>query len=511
MDSWHAEKDSLAVNKAVYIPPYMPDTPFFDPWIYQLAPMGSRTAHAVARVRAYTLCQLEHCFRQWLPEGLFPKASEKANSRDRHYTRWRTFWCALWQNLNPEASCREVVRQLQALFGLEGGPQISEEDGAYCRARARLPLAQFPKALAATAKFADQLVPAPGCLKARPLKVVDSSTLTLLADTPKNRAAYPAVQCQHRQPGFPMLRFVVLCSLLSGAILALAQNSLAVSELALFVQLTSQLAKGDILIGDRGFGCFPVIALLQHTLGVDFIGRTTRRIDGRRRCQRLGRNDWLIQWKKGHVASPWMTLPCWQGLPATLTLRAVRGSLYQKGFRVRQVTVITTLLDAKEYPAQQILQAYLRRWRLEMCLDDLKTTLGMESLRSRSPEMAQRELFMRLIAHNLVRCTMAQAAASHQVPLERISFKGSLDALRQFSYAMAQAKSPKKRQQLWQELLRTLAADLVPERPGRREPRAVKRKKNKYPRLVRPRCKFRDRLKRHERRKNSRLQKLGLM
>lgn len=473
--------------------------------------MGSRTSQAVQRVRAYTLGQLENAFDQWLPEDLFPKAAQKANSRDRHYTRWRTFWCSLWQNLNPEASCREVVRQLQALFHLEGGPKISEEDGAYCRARARLPLAQFPKALAATAKCADQLVPATNFLKARPIKLVDGSALTLLADNHKNRASYPPIQCQANQPSFPMMRFVVLFSLLSGTILAVTQGSLAVSELSLLAQLASHLAKGDIVIGDRGFGCYPVIALLQQSWGVDFIGRTTRRIDARRRRQRLGRNDWLIQWKKGLTPSPWMSSAQWQGLPDLLTLRAIKGSLYQKGFRVRQVTIITTLLDPQAYPAQEILMAYLRRWHLEMCLDDIKTTLRLESLRSRSPEMAQKELYMRLIAHNLVRCTMAQAATDHGVPLERISFKGTLDALRQFSQAMAQAKSKNKREHLWIELLRTLAADLIPKRPGRREPRAIKRKKNRYPRLNGPRHKFRDHLKRHDRRKISRLRKLGLM
>jgi hypothetical protein len=488
----------------------MNDTPFFRPWLHRLAPMGSRTAQAVARVRASTLCQLEECFGPWLPRDLFPKAAHQANSRDRHYTRWRTFWCALWQNLNPGASGREVVRQLQALFRLEGGPRISEEDGAYCRAKARLPLARFPMALTATAKVAEELVPAPSFFPGRPVKVVDGSALTLLADTQKNRKAYPPLQCQPGQPSFPMMRFVVFFRLWSGAILAAAQGSLAVSELSLLAQLAGALAPRDILIGDRGFGGYPVIAWLQ-TCGVDFIGRTTRRIDGRRRLQRLGRNDWLLEWKKGGTASPWMSLGQWQGLPATLRLRAVKGSLYQKGFRGRQVTVLTTLLDAQAYPAQEILRAYLRRWRLEMCLDDLKTTLGLESLRSRSPEMAQKELSLRLIAHNLVRGTMAQAAAEHPVALERISFKGSLDTLRQFAQAMAQARSKKKRQQLWSELLRTLAADLVPERPGRREPRAVKRKKNRYPRLVGPRRKFRDHLKRHARRKLSRLRKLGLM
>lgn len=489
----------------------MNDTPFFGPWKHRFNPLGPSTAGTLARVRSHTLCQLEKCFGQWLPEDLFPKASHHANSRDRHYTRWRTFWCSLWHSLNPQASCREVVRQLQALFRLEGGAQISEEDGAYCRARARLPWGEFPKALAATAKFAAQLVPAPSGLKGRPIKVVDGSALTLLADTQKNRAAYPPLQCQPGQPSFPMMRFVVFFSLASGAILAAAQGSLATSELALLAQLASQLTQADILIGDRGFGSYPVIAFLQQVLGVDFIGRTTRQVDGRRRLQRLGRNDWLLQWKKGAKVSPWMSLLQWQGLPATLRLRAVKGSLYQKGFRVRQVTVVTTLLDPEAYPAREILAAYLRRWRLEMCLDDLKTTLSMESVRSRSPEMAQKELYLRLIAHNLVRCTMAQAATEHDVPLERISFKGSLDAVRQFSQAMAQGKSKKKREELWSELLRTLAADLVPHRPGRREPRAVKRKKNRYPRLVGSRRTFRDHLKRSDRRKISRLRKAGLM
>jgi len=262
---------------------------------------------------------------------------------------------------------------------------------------------------------------------------------------------------------------------------------------------------------DGKFGCYPVLALLQHRLGVDFIGRTTRRIDGRRRLKRLAKNDWLVLWKKGSQPSPWWTTLQWAGLPKQMTLRVVKGHWAQNGFRVRSVTVVTTLLDPQLYPAPEILQAYLRRWRLEMGLDDLKTTLKMDPLRARTPEMVQKELYARLIAHNLIRCLAAQAATEHGVALDRISFKGSLDALRHFAQAMARARSKKKRSQLWDELLKILAADLVPPRPGRREPRAVKRKKNKYPRLDLPRRKFRDRPKRNLRRKNARLRKLGLM
>ena len=487
----------------------MLNTPFFPAWRAGLAPMGSRSAQALAQVRSHTLCQLETWLGPWMPTGLFPKAADNENSRDRDYTRWRTFWCMLWQSLNPDASGREVVRQLQALFRLENGPRISQADGAYCRAKARLPLTQFPKGLAATAKAADRQAPPMTQLRGRPLKAIDGSALTL-ADTPKNRKAYPPLQCADK-PSFPMMRIVALFSLLSGAIPAVAQGNLGVSELALFGSLMSQLATGDILVGDRGFGSYPVIALLQHSLGVDFIGRTTRRIDGRRRLKRLAKNDWLVLWKKSATPSPWLSARQWAGLPAQMTLRALKGRCFQKGFRVRQVMLVTTLLDPQLYPAQEILQAYLWRWRLELCLDDLKTTLKMDLLRGHSPEMVQKELYTRLIAYNLIRCIVAQAAAEHGVALERISFKGSLDALRHFSQAMARARSKKKRRELWAELLNTLAADLVPERPGRREPRAVKRKKNKYPRLDVPRHKFRDHPKRHVRRKNARLRRLGLM
>jgi hypothetical protein len=502
-------KSLAALSIERYIYRSMPNTPFFPNWRARFGPRGSRTALAVRRVRSHTLCQLETCFAPWVPPALFPKAADHQNSRDRHYTRWRTFWCMLWQGLNPDASGREVVRQLLALFRLEDGPSLSPEDGAYCRAKARLPLSEFPKALTATAQAADQLAPALTPLQGRPLKAIDGSAVTL-PDTPKNRHAYPPLQCADT-PSFPMMRLVVLFSLLSGAISALTQGSLGVSELSLFSLLSSQLAPGDILLGDRGFGCYPVVALLLHRLKVDFIGRTTRSIDGRRRLKRLAKNDWLILWKKGPKPSAWLSALQWAGLPAEMTLRAVKGRCYHKGFRVRQVTVVTTLLDPQLYPAQEILQAYLRRWRLEMCLDDLKTTLKMDMLRSRSPEMAQKEIHLRLIAHNLIRCLMAQAASAHAMPLEQISFKGSLDALRQFAQAMARARSQKKRRQLWDELLDTLAADALPDRPGRREPRAVKRKKNKYPRLDAPRHQFRDHPKRNVRRKNARLHKLGLL
>jgi Transposase DDE domain len=482
-------------------------TPFFHAWLPRLALMGCRTAHVLRQVRAYTLNQLEECFGHCLPQNLLPKAKKKTTSRNRTYTRRRTFWAMLWQGFNPGASGREVVRQMQALFQLHDGPKISKKDGGYCRAKARLPLSEFPRALSASAQAADKLLVASPLLQGRPIKVVDGSTLTL-NDTPQNRRAYPALQCP--EPNFPMLRVVVLFSLLSGAILSVASGSLHTGELELVYALLSQLVPRDILIGDRGYGNYVLLALLQHLPNVDFIGRSLRGVDGRRRLKRLGQNDWLVCWQKGSSPSRWLPKPLWQALPGQLTGRIVRGSCYVKGFRVREVTLVTTLLDPQAYPAQEILQAYLRRWRLERCLNDLKTTLKLEELRGRSPAMIQRELYARLIDHNLVRYVMAQAAGEHHLPVERLSFKGTLDGLRQFTQAMSQTRSKTKQRQLWDRLLETVAADQVPDRPGRREPRAVKRVKNKYPRLSAPRHLFRDKVKRGVRRTNARLRKLRL-
>lgn len=483
-------------------------TPFFPAWRAQLAAMTTPLTRAVQTVRAYTLCQLETRCGAWLPPSLFPKAPNKANSRDRIYTRPRTFWSLLWQALNPKASGREVVRQIQALFELHGRARVSPNDGAWCRAKERLPLSEFPKALTATAQAADRLAPAMTWLQGRPVKAADGAALTL-SDTPQNRKAYPPLQTP--DPSFPMLRIVVLGSLLSGAVLSVATGTLRAAELPLLYGLFNQLVAGDILVGDQGFGNGVLLALLQHLKpGVDFIGRSARRVDGRRHRQRLGKNDWLAVWKRS-ARSPWLPQRLRNALPKEITVRIVRGGCQVKGFRVRQITLVTTLLDPQRYPAHEILHAYLRRWRLEMCLDDLKTTLGLEMLRSRSPKLLQQELYARLIAHNLVRCIMAQAAAEHGVPLERISFKGTLDALRQFTQAMCQARTKKKRDQLWNRLLQTLATDSVPDRPERREPRAVKRVKHKYPRLNAPRHQFRDLPKRSVRRTHARLRRLGLM
>jgi hypothetical protein len=416
-------------------------------------------------------------------------------ARERPYSIHRTFWCFVWQMLNRNASCREVVRQLQALLALENGRPIDEDNGGYCQARARLPLELLEATLADTAHVADRLVVPTGFLQGRTIKVVDCTTLTL-PDTPKNQQAYPQPKFQKPGCGFPLMKLMVIGSLRSGTVQHCVRGKYAHSEMRLFHAARPSFLPNEIVIYDRAAGHF-IGAAQVLAQRADLISRVAvRKIDWRK-GQRLGPDDRVVVWTKRDQKPNYLSEQEWAQLPNTVAVRVLRVRASQNGFRTRELTLVTTLLDPVLYPATEIAQAYLRRWKLELCLDDLKTTLGMDQLRCKSPAMVHREILVTLIAHNLARCIMAQAARQHEVPLERISFTGTLDAFRHFSAAMARCSQTRQRRRIWAQLLQTLAADLVPERPNRREPRVVKRRPKTYALLTHPRHQYIEKLHRN--------------
>ena len=462
------------------------NTPCFPALRPHLAALGRRTLHTV---RQTTLAQFQQQLCDLLPAPLLCPQEDGPNSRERVFSLRLTFECFLWQMLKPKTSCREVVRQVQALLRLQGRAPIDEGDSAYVQARQRLPKERLEKALSATAQAAERRAGSGGQLGNRPVKVVDGST-TQLPDTARHQKRYPQPTGQKPGCGFPMMRFVALLSLNSGVVLKVMLDSLRSHDLRLFRRLWEYLQTGDIVLGDRAFGEYSTLAQLPLR-GVDVVARLhqKRRVDFRK-AKRLAKGDGLFVWTKGCQQSDLSTARQWQRMPTQITVRIIRFTATLRGLRNRRVTLVTTLLDPHLYPARQIIACYARRWSLELCFRDLKTTMGMETLRCQSPEMARKELLAYLVAHNLIRCVMAQAVARYHAELERISFKGSLDALRQYSAAMAQARNPKLRRQLWEDLLRNIARDLVPLRPNRREPRAVKRRPKPYPLLNHPRRRF---------------------
>jgi len=482
-------------------------TPFFPSLRSRLAPLGRHSLPFLHRIHQRTLSQIEQRFSPALPDSLFPKNRSGDHSRERVFTLTRTLWCWIWQVLQANTSCREVVRQVQALFALHEAGQVDEATGAYCQARRKLSDGLLKSLFCASFQSAENAAPTPAktLLQNRPVRVVDASGARL-ADTPKNRAAYPPSDNLSTGAGFPFLRIVVLFSLASGALLAQASGSLRDSEQRLWHSLLSCLRRADILLGDRAYGHYVVAALLQG-MGVDLIATVparVRKIDFRQAKKRLGPQEALFVWSKPGNPSPWLSKQQWRGLPPEITVRLLRVRLERRGFRTEHMVLVTTLVDPVLYPAAEILATHARRWRLEMCLDDLKTTLGMENLRCHCPEMVQKELLIFLTAYNLVRWLMAKAASHGGVDLDGLSFKGSLDAFRQWSQALAQQSSSQRHRQrrtrLWNQLFEILVADVLPYRPGRREPRAVK-KRSKYPHLNKPRHQYRGRPSRGERRR----------
>ena len=410
--------------------------------------------------------------------------------RRRVFFLSRVFWCFIWQVLQPRTSCRAVVRQVQAFSETEG-QRFDESTSAYCQARGRMPLACLQQALTDSAEAADRLSPEGIAGWIRPIKVVDASSVRL-CDTDENRACYPYPSGQRPGCGFPVMQFCGLYSLRSGAILGTAQSTWSAHEVPLFRSLWPLLQSGDILMGDRSFGAYTVMASLPLR-GVDVVSRLHQGRRFRPRgARRIAPDEWLTVWSKPPKRPKYLSEAEWSAAPETITVRIIRVRIQQKAFRTQELWISTTLIDPVVYPAAQIAQLYARRWDMELCFRDLKTTMGMEELRCRTPAMVHKELLAFLVAHNFIRCLIAQAASAHQVCRTRISFKGAVDAARSFHQAMRIARSRRHAQQLHRRLLEILAHDLLPLRPGRCEPRAVKRRPKPYSRLTKPRHLYRE-------------------
>ena len=231
---------------------------------------------------------------------------------------------------------------------------------------------------------------------------------------------------------------------------------------------------GEIVLTDRGFCGWGFIALL-HRKGVDVVMRAhqARKLQGQR-----------MSWAKPGRESGW-TKELWSELPEQIAVRIVRFRVAVPGFRTQEVVLVTTLLDEKAYPDEAIAALYQRRWAAELCFRDIKTTLGLDVLRCQSPELVEKEVWLQAIAYNLVRALMLEAAWTHGAQLERLSFKGTVDTLRQWTPLFAPSMFAFKRAR--EELLRIIAADQVPDRPNRSEPRARKRRPKNYQLLTKPR------------------------
>lgn len=461
-------------------------TPFFPALRPQLAPLGRRSC---ITVKTALLPALAQTLAPLVPDPLLADPEQGVNSRHRIFFLRRTFWCFLWQTLGAQRACRDAVLQVKALCALESGQVISSDTGAYVAARHRLPLEQletiFTHLAGTAARKAGTLQGAGG----RRVLAVDATSVQL-PDTPELQTHYPQPPLQKHGCGFPIMKISALFNLASGALERVELGNRKIHELPLFFRLLKSLRPGDIWLGDALY-CAYISMAYSLQLGMDAIAR----LDGPRHVtfshgRKIGPNERLINWRKPLYKPHYISQSQWDAIPQTLSLRLIRTTIARPGWRPFSFLVVTTLLDSCAYPAAWIAELYLRRWRLEICFRNLKTSLGMEVLRTQSASMVRKELLMFLIAHNMIRCLIAEAARRYDRPIETVSFMGTVAAARQYCHAMASASGRRVRRRLHAAFIEAIAQESLPHRPNRVEPRAVKRRPKQFPRLMIPRRSF---------------------
>ncbi len=296
-------------------------------------------------LRQATLCQIETRLQPMLPPGCLDNNPAKAHSRSRLLPLDRTFWCWLWQILQCNTACREVMKQLSMLLNLHGR-SMAENSSAYCQSRKLIPLELLRRIYIHIAQKAWSQTPQSHAFcRAEGLKPWTAPPCGWPILQPIRRT-FPKASSQKAGTGFPVMKIAALFCIGSGAILAHATGSLWTSELSLVAQLLGFLSPQDVLIADRGFCNYALVALLGQNQ-VDVIARvptTVRKIDFRK-GKRLGSKDALFVWNKPKARCKWLSLDQWLGLPRSLTVRVLRVRVRLPGIRVREITLMTTLLD----------------------------------------------------------------------------------------------------------------------------------------------------------------------
>ena len=456
--------------------------------------MAGGFAQQLHRLRTTTgsnLHQFEALFGDWIKRFHLSQQDEGAHSRDRRWNLRLLFWTFLWQVAQAGASCREAIRQAQSLCHLNERPVPPDESSPYCQARSAIPIERLENIHRAVVEDAEAAVGAKDLWCGHRVRVADGTTVTL-PDTPLNQEAYPQQKSQKPGCGFPLLRIMAFFSLATGMLVSWVTGPWLKSEAALLQLLWEELRTGDVLLADRGFCRWAMLA----QCGIKGIHAVIR-VQGAKRKdfrtgQRLSKQERLVCWGKPRTPAASLSAGQWAQLPDGLQLRLVRCQLARAGFRTHEVTLVTTLLDSIKYSVTDLGRLYRRRWDMELTLRHVKTTLQMEHLSCKTPDNVERELRMHLLVHNLVRRLMFEAARRSGVPLDRVSFAGGLALARRIGEALLQARTKRKCRELIEELYRVLATDLVPDRPGRREPRAIKRRPKPFALLTKHRSVFRE-------------------
>jgi hypothetical protein len=413
---------------------------------------------------------------------------------DRIFSPLVTLWVFLGQVLSADHSCRAAVARLIAHRLARGQGPCSAQTGAYCQARQRLPESFFADVACSVGRALDEQAQRRWPWQGRRVYLFDGATVTM-PDTPENQAAYPQVYNQELGLGFPIARLGAITSLACGAVVNLGFCQYAgkgQGEVSLLRRLWGVLRPGDVLLADRLTANWATISMLQER-GVDLVSRLNKahRKADFRRGRRLGAFDHIVRWAKPTSIRS-LDREAYHALPESITVREARVRVPQPGFRTKSIVVVTTLLDPRQATKEDLAVLYRTRWHVEVDLRSIKSAMQMRELRCKTPELVRKEVWAHILAYNLIRTVMAQAAATHDIPPRSISFTGAMQTLEAFQPLLEgrAARDAAGRVRLYHDLLDAIASHRVADRPDRYEPRLKKRRRNYYDWLTEPRAKI---------------------
>ena len=412
-----------------------------------------------------------------------------AQDEDEFYTPSVTLWASLSQVVHKgeQRSCLAAVARVLVLLVALGRKPCAKNSGAYCRARAKLSEVVLRRLTTEVAQDCESAVPDRWLWHSRHVLMADGSTATM-PDTQPNQDEYPQNVAQKPGLGFPIVRLVVLLSLATAMVHGMALGPYAgkeTGETALFRQLLADVDPQTIFLADRYYCSYFLIAMAL--LGQrDFVVRLhqRRKVD-LSKTQRLGTDDHLVVWTRPAMPD-WMDQASYEQIPESMSLRLIKVQVQEPGFRVESLWIVTTLTDAQKYPREDIADLYRQRWMAELDIRAIKKTMGMDVLRCKSPAMVRQEMWTCLLAYNLIRKALLEAAYDIDLSPRELSFTTAMQTIAASLGTLAGANEELAARLIAAQIA-SLTEQIVGDRPNRVEPRAVKRRWKPIALLTKPR------------------------
>ena len=446
---------------------------------------SQKLADKLKSIRQKSISQLGECFSNFVPGELLKPHQSGDLSRRRLFSKENIFWGFFSQILNADGGCAEVVRMFQAFAASRAFKQPSSSSSAYCQARHRFKEADLQSIFEHTSGLAKHSHAYEPSLQGRRVIVVDGTGVSM-PDTIRNQKDWPQLQSQKPGCGFPQARICACFDLHTGILLSYKLGNKKSNELPLLRMQWDTFKSGDIFLGDKGFCSYYDVAKFIEQ-GVDSVITLARRkpVTAAQADQILGNDDLLIHWPKPN----WnkclsYSHDQWLLLPERIDLRQIKVTINKPGFRSKSFYIVTSLIDENNYSAEELASLYYKRWDVELFFRDIKTTMGMDILRCKSPDMIRKELLMHFIVYNCIRLLMLEAAQRNDIPIRSISFKASIQGLRQWEPLLRPDISHKERIRLVSLLYASIASTVIPHRPWRKEPRCIKRRPKPFQKLT---------------------------